>query len=323
VASVSVTPGSASLTVGGTVQLSAVPRDAQGNALSTAVTWQSGTPAVATVSSSGRVTAVAVGTATITAASGGRSGTATITVSAVPVAAVEVTLDRAALLVGESAQATAVVRDAGGAALSGRPVTWTSSAPAVATVDASGAITAVAPGAAVVTATSEGVAGTAALTVAPVPVAAVEVTLGAASLEVGETTTATAVVRDSAGGALAGRAVTWTSSAPAIATVDASGAVTAVAPGTATLTATSEGVAGTAALTVRALSSPFGPVVARDTIGPAGGTLGNADVAITVPAGAFAGPREVTLARDSVLGDIGGPALGLAALRGRRPAERA
>jgi ricin-type beta-trefoil lectin protein/Big-like domain-containing protein len=82
VAAVAVSPASASLTVGGTQQLSATPKDASGNALTgRAVTWASSAPAVASVSGAGLVTAVAAGTATITATSEGISGTASVAVS--------------------------------------------------------------------------------------------------------------------------------------------------------------------------------------------------------------------------------------------------
>jgi hypothetical protein len=85
VASVTVTPGSASIASGNTVQLSAVTRDASGNVLTgRSVSWASSNTAVATISSSGLVTGVGAGSATITATSEGKSGTAAITVTASP-----------------------------------------------------------------------------------------------------------------------------------------------------------------------------------------------------------------------------------------------
>src|SRR5438876_8579252 len=68
VSTVAVSPASASVAVGQTVQLSATPKDASGNALAgRVVTWASTAPAVATVNGSGLVTGVAAGAATITA----------------------------------------------------------------------------------------------------------------------------------------------------------------------------------------------------------------------------------------------------------------
>ncbi|PYP39707.1 MAG: hypothetical protein DMD43_10270, partial [Gemmatimonadetes bacterium] len=73
VASVTVTPSTASLTTGGTVQLSATLKDANGNPTSGSVSWSSSNTSFATVSTSGVATGVAAGTATITATSGGKS----------------------------------------------------------------------------------------------------------------------------------------------------------------------------------------------------------------------------------------------------------
>lgn len=81
VASVAVQPGTATLSPQQTQQLTATVRDAQGNTLTgRTVTWSSDAQAVATVSTSGLVTAVRGGTARITATSEGQSGSATMTV---------------------------------------------------------------------------------------------------------------------------------------------------------------------------------------------------------------------------------------------------
>jgi uncharacterized protein YjdB len=272
VASVSVTPPTAEVQTGGTVQLTATPRDALGNPLAgRAVTWTSSNPAVATVNASGLVTAVSPGTATITATSEGRTGTSTITVVApppAPVASVSVTPPTAEVQTGGTVQLTATPRDAAGNPLTGRTVTWTSSNTAVATVDANGRVTAVSPGTATITATSEGRTGTSTITVVappPAPVATVAVTPSTGTLDPGGTLQLTATPRDAAGNVLTGRTVTWTSSNTSVATVDANGRVTAVGPGTATITATSEGRTGTAAITVR--TPP--PTVATVTVTPA------------------------------------------------------
>ena len=83
VASVALTPGSATLNVAGAQQLAVVLKDAAGNTLTgRTVSWTSSTPGVATVSGAGLATAVTSGSATITATSEGKSGTAAITVPA-------------------------------------------------------------------------------------------------------------------------------------------------------------------------------------------------------------------------------------------------
>jgi len=251
VATVTVAPASASVVAGGTVQLSATARDSAGNVLSgRVVTWASNTPAVATVATSGLVTAVAPGSATITATSEGKSATASVTVMAVPVATVTVAPATADLVVGGTAQLSATAKDAAGNILSGRVVTWSSTATGVATVSASGLVTAVGAGSATITATSEGKSGSSAVTVIMVPVASVTVAPATKLLRIGSTGQLTATTKDSAGNVLNGRAITWSSSASGVATVSASGLVTAVAAGSTTITATSEGQSGTSVITV-------------------------------------------------------------------------
>jgi len=167
VASVTVAPASASVTTGQTVQLTATPRDAGGNALTgRVVTWSSNNAAVATVNTSGRVTGVAAGSATITATSEGKSGTSAITVTVAPVATVSVSPASTSVAVGGTVQLAVTLRDASGNVLSGRVVTWSSNATSVATVSVNGLVTALVLGSATITATSEGQSGTAAITVA-------------------------------------------------------------------------------------------------------------------------------------------------------------
>jgi hypothetical protein len=134
-------------------------------------------------------------------------------------------------------------------------VSWTTGSSAVATVDASGLVRGVGVGTTTVTATAEGKSGAAAVSVTappPAPVASVTVTLAASILYVGPATQASAVLRDAAGNALSGRALTWSSTNPSVATVGPStGLVTAVAAGTAGITATSEGRSGAGTVTAR------------------------------------------------------------------------
>ncbi len=88
------------------------------------------------------------------------------------------------------------------------------------------------------------------------PVASVTVSPASASVYAGNTMPLAAVLTDAAGNTLTGRTVSWSSSAPAIATVSAGGLVTAVAPGSVTITATSGTVKGTTAVTVLNVTNP-------------------------------------------------------------------
>ncbi|MBL0173580.1 MAG: Ig-like domain-containing protein [Gemmatimonadaceae bacterium] len=187
----------------------------------------------------------------------------------IPVASVSVTPASVTLIAGATQQFTATVRDAKGAELTGRAISWTTTNGSVATISATGALATIAPGIATVQAISEGVTGTAAMTVLPVPVASVSVTLPSNTMVVGAVQQAVAVTRDAAGNVLTGRTITWSTSIPSIATVDASGRVTANAPGTVTIGATSESQIGGTALTVQA-PAPTITSITPATLSPGG-----------------------------------------------------
>lgn len=84
----------------------------------------------------------------------------------------------------------------------------------------------------------------------PAPVASISVALSPANVQVGATAQATAILKDAAGNVLADRTITWTSTAAGIATIDAAGVVSTLAPGSADITATSEGQSGFATVAV-------------------------------------------------------------------------
>jgi alpha-tubulin suppressor-like RCC1 family protein len=167
----------------------------------------------------------------------------------VPVASVTVSPASADVAVGATLALSAVTKDAGGNTLGGRTLDWTSSQPSVATVSASGVVTAVAGGEATITATSEGQAGSAFVTVNE-PVAAVTVSPEDPVIGIGTTVTLTAETQVAGGEVVTGREITWSSSNTSVARVNADGTVAAVSTGTAAITATSEGQSGSADLTV-------------------------------------------------------------------------
>jgi uncharacterized protein YjdB len=272
VSSVRVTPSSGEAVVGSTLQLSATARDASGNPLTgRAITWSSSDPAVARVDETGLVSGLAAGTAVISATSEGRIGTADVRIRPVPINSIDVTPPSATVAVGEATQLSATARDAAGVALAGRQIEWTSSDPSIAAVNANGLVRSVAPGVVTITASAEGVRGTAAITVTAQPVASVEVNPASQTVQVGQSVQLTATPRNAAGAALANRQVSWSSSNSAVAAVDADGTVRGVAAGTATITATSEGRSGTAAITV----SPAPPLpVASVVVTPPSSQIG-------------------------------------------------
>src|SRR5207244_3276099 len=85
---------------------------------------------------------------------------------------------------------------------------------------------------------------------APAPVATVTVSPASINLQTGQTSQLTPTPKDANGNVLTGRTVTWSSDNGSVATVNATGLVTASGVGTATITATSEGKSGTASVTV-------------------------------------------------------------------------
>jgi trimeric autotransporter adhesin len=250
VASVTVDPPTASVSIGQTTTLAATVKDASGNVLTgRSVTWSTSNSGVATVSSSGEVTGVSAGSTTITATSEGKSGTATVTV-VVPVASVTVQPTSKTIGVGQTVTLVATTKDASGNVLTGRTITWSSSSPAVASVSSGGVVTGVGGGTATITATSEGKSGTSTITVTPVPVGSVTVTPSPATVVLGKTVQLIATVKDTNGTIVTDRPVTWTSANTNVATVDATGLVKGIGTGTVTITAKSETKSGTSSVTV-------------------------------------------------------------------------
>ncbi len=271
VQSVSVSPGTATLTaVGGTTTLAAEVRLSNGSIGSQSVTWTSSSPSVATVSG-GVVTAVASGTTTISAAVGAITGSATVTVAIPSVQTITVSPSTATLTAaGQTSALAAEVRLSNGAVGTAVPV-WASTNPAVATVSATGVVTAVTSGTTNVTATIGTVSGQAASTVAIPFVQSIVMTPATASIpSLGATTRIVAEVRMSNGTVGTGTPV-WTTSNAAVATVNA-GTVTAVSNGTVNITATVGAVTGTAAVTVAQAAASI-RLLPTDTVMKTAGSL--------------------------------------------------
>lgn len=255
VTQVALTPGTATIVAGQSASFAAQAKDAQGNIVSgLTVGWSVNDPSVATVSL-GVVTAIKPGVATLTSTIGSVSTTAAITV--IPaVATVTVTPTPSSLTVAQTVQLTATLRDAVGATITGRAVAWTSSSDAIATVSATGLVTAKTLGSVTVTAAVEGKSGTATVDVKPVAVDKVAVSPATATVAAGQTTLLRAVLTDGTGQPLTGRVVSWTSSDEGKATVNADGLVTGVSVGSVTITATSEEKSGTASVDIVDQAAP-------------------------------------------------------------------
>ena len=199
------------------------------------ITWTSSDETVVSVDETGKITALKVGEATITAkANETVSAQCKVTVVAKTVAVDSISLDKttANLNKGDTLELTATVKpdDA-----TDKTVTWTSSDEKVVTVDEKGVVTAVGAGKAVVTAKAGSKTATCEITVT-VPVASVTLNKNELTLEKDGSEVLTAVVAPEDA---ADKTVTWSSSNATVATVDQSGKVTAVGAGTATITVVS------------------------------------------------------------------------------------
>ena len=205
---------------------------------------------VATVSSTGLITAKSVGTARIqvSSASSKDTKTCTVTVTA-PVTSITLNKTSLSLHVGEEETLSATVKPDNA---TDKSVTWVSSNTSVASVNNIGKVTAITPGSATVTCQANDGSekkATCSVTVTSVPATSVTLNKTSLSLQVGEKETLTATVKpDNA----ADKSVTWTSNNSSVATVSTSGVVNAISAGTATITAkTSNGKSASCTVTVK------------------------------------------------------------------------
>ena len=235
--SITLSTNTASFThLGQTIQINATVNDQNGAAMSTAVGWSVVDAAVATVTGAGAITAMRDGATTVRATAG--NVTASVSVSVAQQASTLILSTSAVSLSGLGAThvVSATVRDAGGSTMTGAPVAWTSANSAVAAVSGTGVITSAGLGTTEITA----VAGTAS---AKVAVSVVAATIPIITPRGMETMIRGVNVRFPLTAQAAG--VRWSSSNPAIATIDSvTGQVHTVAEGAVTFTATSPGGAG-------------------------------------------------------------------------------
>lgn len=216
------------------------------------VTWNTTNPLVASVGLDGLITGVALGSASITATCETASTSVTAQVTPVPVSSVSVAPGQMTINVGQQGQLSATARDSANNVLSlvNRTVTWTSDNLPVATVSGQGVVSGVAAGTSNIQVSVDGVlSANVPVTVQNVPVASV--TVNPAQVNVGFGVTMSAQCRDAQNNVLAGRIITWSSGSPGVATINMmSGVAQGVTPGISTITATCEGIQGTAPLTV-------------------------------------------------------------------------
>ena len=256
-ASIAVSPAGSSLPVNTSLQFTATGtyKDGSSRDLTALVNWASFATATATINAGGLATGVAAGSTTITASLGTIIGSTSLTVTAPTISSIVVTPDGLTLGIGigEQYTATAIYSDGSTQDLvSG--VTWTSSAPGVASLNSSGLATTVGAGSATITAKLGSLTDTTQLTVVAANLVSISVTPTPSSIALGTAQQFSAVGSFNDGSTQLLTSVTWSSSSSSVATINSSGLATAVGTGTATITATSGSVTGTAALTVTGAS---------------------------------------------------------------------
>ena len=254
VESVSISPESLSMTEGESFKLAASISPA--NASEKDVTWSSDNQAVVSVDEDGTVTAIKVGSATITVKTndGGKTATCSVTVKAAEVPVTGVSLNKTSLTMteGETQTLTATVKPDNA---TDKSVTWSSNNTSVATVSNSGVVTAKKAGSATITVKTNngGKTATCSVTVRAAEVSVTGVSLDKTSLTMteGETQTLTATVSPSNA---TDKSVTWSSNNTSVATVSSSGVVTAVKAGSSTITVKTNngGKTATCSVTVNA-----------------------------------------------------------------------
>ena len=234
---------SKTLKLGDTMQLT-VTAYPKGASMGT-ITWASSSDKVATVDANGLVTAKGIGTATITATeASGKKATCTVSVLSLQLSKTSLQMN-----VGETYPLTASYSTG-----SDEPVvTWTSSNSSVASVDATGKVSALANGQAVIKATDAyGLEAT-----CDVNVSVLQLTITPSSVEVqaGSTTKLQAAYNSAIGTV---PVLTWTTSDAAVATVDGTGLVKALTVGEATVTARDDkGLSATCMVKVFTSSNRF------------------------------------------------------------------
>ncbi|MEN0059570.1 MAG: Ig-like domain-containing protein, partial [Bdellovibrio sp.] len=250
-------PLAPTIPLGQTQQLTATATLTDGtpaNVTST-VAWNSNDTTVATVNTTGLISSANLGTALVSGTVGSQTVQIPVTVTPAQLVSIQIAPSSGSVALGLTQQftATGTYSDSTQKDLT-NSVTWTSSAPSYATINSSGLLTSVAPGSFTVTANSSGVSRQVWFTVAPAALASLEITPSAPGLTQGATQqfTATGRYTDGTSSDLT-NTVTWNSSNSSLVSITSQGLATAVAVGSATISASSQSVTTNTPVTVGAV----------------------------------------------------------------------
>ena len=209
------------------------------------VVWSNSDASVISLEDNGKITALKEGRATVTASVGDKSASCVVTVSKSVVPVADITLDHT-LLSLEKGQGTKLVATVTPADATDKTVTWSSTDATIVSVDQSGNVRALKGGKATIIAKAGEKSANCSVTVI-VPVTSVSLDKGSVSLYVSQEISLVATVNPSDA---TDDNVTWTSSDPAVASVDNAGKVKALKKGSATITAEAGGKSATCAVAV-------------------------------------------------------------------------
>jgi uncharacterized protein YjdB len=253
IASITVTPDGLTLGIGINQQFvaTAIYTDGTSADLSRGVSWNSSSPSVATVDTTGLAATVGAGSTTITATVGSFSDTSVLTVVPAHLVSISVGPSNPSIAVGTTEQFSAVGNFDDGSTQLLTSLAWSSTSGSVARVDANGLATGAATGSTTITATSGSVTGSTSLSVTGASLVSIAVTPANSSMATGTTKqfTATGTFSDSSMQNVSD-SVLWSSSNPAAATVASTGLVTSMATGSTTISAAFGNASGSTALTI-------------------------------------------------------------------------
>lgn len=167
VSSLTVSPGVRALYLGQSFHLTAVPKDSSGHPIvGRSPAWTSAAPSIASVDSTGLVTAHDTGTVGIRAVVEGRMDSAVVTVTIVPVVSVVILPGGDTVVLGDTLRPVAIPEDSAGVPVPGRTVRWTVSDSSALVPTGDGRFVAVTEGGFALTASSGQVSRTEAVLVA-------------------------------------------------------------------------------------------------------------------------------------------------------------
>jgi uncharacterized protein YjdB len=259
VVSVILNKNSTAMLVDGTEQLTAtiIPT----NAMNLNVTWESSDETVATVSTTGLVTAEAEGITNIsvTTDDGGFTATCMVTVSTIPVPVAGVSLNKSetTIFVGNTELLTAAIDPTDA---TDQNLTWISFDESIATVSTSGLVTAIASGkASIIVISRDGLYTDSCIVNVPPPVTGVSLK-ASTTIFVGNTEQLSAIIEPANAG---NQSVTWSTNNNSVATVSETGLISGISVGSATITVTTDDGAFTKDCAVT-VTTPF---LAADTPG--------------------------------------------------------